>query len=85
VIFPRILDQNAKVRKDARAKKTDFLYLYTICRRTKCISMWVVEGRITYRVYAVRNKENNVLTWFYSKVNRVSDFMGRHRSIQADI
>jgi hypothetical protein len=46
--------------------------------------MQVVEGKIMYRVYAYCSGENNVYTQFSSKVNHISEFMGRYRFVHAD-
>jgi hypothetical protein len=63
---------------------SEFFVQYTVCRRTNRIYMQVVEGKIMYRVYADCSGENNVYTQFSSKVNHISEFMGRYRSIQDD-
>jgi hypothetical protein len=40
------------------------------------------EGRITYGVYADCRGTNNVYTRVASKMNHVSDFLSRYRSVQ---
>jgi len=80
-VWPRInkLEESEVYRGD----HTIFLYSYMVCRWVKCIYTWVEKGQITYRVYTICRRENQVCSWISSKVNHVSGFFGRYISVQA--
>jgi hypothetical protein len=64
---------------------SEFFILYVVCRRSKCVYKWIVEGQIVYRVYTYCIGENNIYVCFSSKVNHVSESLGGYRFVQPDM